>query len=89
MARAKTASIETILGISEELAAERVSLLTERESEVAAIMATGEKGPTIAKKLGISPKTLAIHRATIKRKLEARTSVDVARTIFAAKFGEL
>lgn len=79
---------ETILGIPADQAKELLGELTPRESEVAELMASGEKNVGIAKKLGISVKTLDIHRAAVKRKLKARGAVDVARVVFAPKFDD-
>lgn len=76
---------ETILGITGAHATELLGGLTPRETEVAELMATGEKNSGIAKKLAISVKTLDIHRAAVKRKLRARGAVDVARIVFAPK----
>jgi len=85
MKKTKMSPIESVLGISLEEAKQRFDELTRREAEVAELMATGEKNVGIAKKLGISVKTLDIHRAATKRKLKARGSVDVARVVYAVK----
>lgn len=81
--------LEAIVGISPERAGELLGSLTEREHEVAALMATGEKNKHIAAKLGISTKTLDIHRANLKWKLKTRGPVDVARVVFAEALGKL
>ena len=76
-------SLEGILGVSVAKANELLESLTEREQEVAQLMATGEKNKNIAAKLGISTKTLDIHRANLKWKLKTRGPVDVARVVYA------
>jgi two-component system response regulator FixJ len=59
--------------------AERLLRLTRREREVFGLMADGLKNQTIAQKLGISRKTLDIHRTKIVDKMKARTWADIAR----------
>ncbi len=52
-------------------------------------MATPEmKNKKIAEELGISTKTLDIHRANVKWKLQAKTTVDIARFVYAKKFSD-
>jgi two-component system response regulator FixJ len=92
MAKAKLKAaqtpIEAILGISSAKATDLMNSLTEREQQVADLMATGKKNRGIADELGISSKTLDIHRTNVKRKLSGKTAIDVARVVFAQKFGE-
>jgi two-component system response regulator FixJ len=57
----------------------RMDLLTPRELEVFRLMAEGMRNTDIAQKLGISRKTLDIHRAKVKDKMNARTTADLAR----------
>lgn len=59
--------------------AERMSKLTRREREVLGLMADGMKNQMIAKHLGISRKTLDIHRTKVVDKMKARTWADIAR----------
>jgi FixJ family two-component response regulator len=80
--------IESILGIPGARAAEVLATLTEREQQVADLMSTGMRNSKIAEQLGISTKTLDIHRANVKWKLQAKTSVDIARYVYAKKFSE-
>lgn len=87
--KASASPIENVLGISPEKAMELLGTLTEREAEVATLMATGEKNKNIANKLGISTKTLDIHRANLKWKLKTRGPVDVARVVYAKAMADL
>lgn len=87
--KAATTPLEGILGVTPEKATELLATLTERELEVANLMATGDKNKNIAAKLGISTKTLDIHRANLKWKLKTRGPVDVARVVYAKSIGEL
>ena len=81
--------LEAIIGISPARAGDLLATLTDREAEVAKLMATGEKNKNIAAKLGISTKTLDIHRANLKWKLKTRGPVDVAHVVFAKALGEI
>lgn len=56
-----------------------IASLTAREREVAALLATGAQNLDIADKLGISPRTVEIHKARCMEKLQARSIVDIVR----------
>ena len=86
--RKSKSRVESILGISAAKAIELLDNLTVRERQIADLMATGDKNKVIAGRLGISTKTLDIHRTNVKRKLHANGPVDIARIVFAKKFGE-
>jgi len=58
---------------------ERIGRLTRREREVLDLMVAGKKNKDIAVELGISPKTLDIHRSKVMEKMEARTVADLVR----------
>lgn len=60
---------------------ERLTTLTRREREVLACIATGKPHKSIAADLGISRKTLDVHRANIMRKLEAESVADLVRIL--------
>jgi FixJ family two-component response regulator len=55
--------------------------LTRREIEVLAQITAGANNKAAAKTLGISPRTIEIHRMHIMRKLGARNVVDLVRTV--------
>jgi two-component system response regulator FixJ len=59
--------------------AERMALLSPREVEVFYLMADGAKNTAIARQLGISRKTLDVHRSKVIGKMKARTWADIAR----------
>ena len=57
----------------------RVALLTLREHEVFELVAAGEPNKAIARHLGISFRTVELHRAHIIEKLRARSVSDLIR----------
>ena len=83
------AAIERALGLSLADARQRHARLTERERQVARMMAAGKANRQIAEELGISPKTLDIHRANLMHKLEARTTASVANLVNLLRLAEL
>jgi DNA-binding CsgD family transcriptional regulator len=56
-------------------------LLTRREHEVLALIAASATNKEAAQQLGISQRTVEIHRAHIMHKLGAKNSVDLARKV--------
>jgi two-component system response regulator FixJ len=63
----------------------RLQVLTTREREVLDGLAEGLPNKTIAYDLGISPRTVEIHRANLMTKLGVRTLSEVLRLAFAAQ----
>jgi two-component system response regulator FixJ len=57
----------------------RMALLTPREREVFELVAAGEPNKVIARHLGISFRTVELHRAHIVEKLQARSLSDLIR----------
>jgi len=62
-----------------EQAQGRLARLTERERDVFNSLVVGKTNKEIALDLGISPRTVEIHRARVMEKLEASTLSDVVR----------
>jgi len=58
-----------------------VSELTPREREVAALIADGASNKEAGRRLGISPRTVELHRAHIMEKLGARNAADLVRIV--------
>jgi two-component system response regulator FixJ len=75
-ASARAAEAEIILGS-----------LTAREREVLDGLAQGLPNKTIAYDLGISPRTVEVHRANVMTKLDVRSLSDALRIAFAAGMG--
>lgn len=68
----------------QEAAAERaagLAALTRRELEIAKLVAAGGRSKEIGDRLGISHKTVDVHRSHIMRKLGARTNADLVRLV--------
>lgn len=65
-----------------------VAKLTPREQEVLERLAQGLPNKTIAYDLGISPRTVEVHRANVMAKLEVHALSDALRIAFAAGLGE-
>jgi len=62
----------------------RIAALTAREREVLQGLARGHPNKTIAYDLGISPRTVEVHRANLMTKLEVRSLSEALRIAFAA-----
>jgi two-component system response regulator FixJ len=62
--------------------------LTAREQEVLSGLADGLPNKTIAYDLGISPRTVEVHRANLMSKLNVRSLSDALRIAFAAGLGK-
>ena len=56
-----------------------IASLTAREREVASLLATGAQNIDVAQALGISPRTVEIHKARCMEKLKVRTLADLVR----------
>lgn len=63
-----------------EYASENYSQLTPREKEVMSYVISGARIKIISSHLGISEKTLKIHKARIMEKMQAESVVDLYRT---------
>jgi len=58
--------------------------LTAREREVALLMAEGKASKVIARELGISDKTVQVHRHNTMEKLGLHSAAEVARLLMAS-----
>lgn len=66
----------------------RLEVLTPREKDVLSGLARGLPNKTIAYDLGISPRTIEIHRANLMTKLRISNLSEALRLAFAAGMGE-
>jgi two-component system response regulator FixJ len=55
------------------------SSLTERETEVLSLLVKGDQNKVVAHKLGISPRTVEVHRARIMQRLGATSFAELVR----------
>jgi two-component system response regulator FixJ len=69
-----------------DIARTRVSALTPRERDVLGRLVDGLPNKVIAHELGISPRTVEIHRANVMDKLACRSLAEVVRTAMTAGF---
>lgn len=63
---------------------ERVAHLTARERDVMTRLAEGKQNKVIAIELGISPRTVEIHRARVMEKMHAANLSDLVRAVLTA-----
>ena len=63
------------------------SALTDREMEVVDLVVAGNSSKLIARHLGISPKTVDIHRANIMRKLDVHTVAEMVQLRLSLRDG--
>lgn len=68
----------------DELAA-RIASLTARERQVMSLVAEGLSNKAIARQLGISPRTVEIHRARMMEKMGAASAGALIRMVLAAQ----
>lgn len=59
--------------------------LTPRERQVLAEIVAGQSNKQAGRDLGISPRTIEVHRARIMEKLGAKNAADLARLVFSAR----
>lgn len=70
-----------------EAAQARLRVLTPREQDVLEGLVRGHPNKTIAYDLGISPRTVEVHRANVMQKLEVASLSEALRVAFAAGLG--
>lgn len=68
----------------DENAAARVARLTPRERDVLKELIDGGTNKTIGRKLGISPRTVELHRAQVMNRLNASSLTELLQIAFAA-----
>lgn len=76
--RQRTASSDPVAALGPEGA----SLLTPRERDVLQELVRGASNKEAGRSLGISPRTIEVHRARIMEKLGARNAADLVRVIY-------
>jgi two-component system response regulator FixJ len=66
----------------------RAGQLSDREQQVMELLINGKSSKEIAAQLGISSKTVDIHRANILEKMQVKSLVDLARLVFTHELAE-
>ena len=62
-----------------------LSSLTAREREVLDLMTLGKQNKAIAQDLGVSPRTIEIHRARVMEKMDAQSVAELVRMMLDLK----
>ena len=57
----------------------RLATLTEREREVLDLMVLGKQNKAVAQDLGVSPRTIEIHRARVMEKMHVQSVAELVR----------
>jgi two-component system response regulator FixJ len=70
-----------------EAIAARLAHLTGREREVLGLVVAGRANKEIARELGISPRTVEIHRAHVMEKMEVASLAELVRLTMSAPIG--
>jgi two-component system response regulator FixJ len=65
--------------------AKQSSRLTPREREVLDLVAAGASNKEAGRRLGISPRTIEVHRARIMDKLGAKNAADLVRIVMSER----
>ena len=68
-------------------AEERIARLTAREREVLDAMVAGHASKEIARELGVSPRTVEVHRARVMEKMGARSVPELVHLVHAMGTG--
>lgn len=63
----------------------RVASLTPREREVMLLVAEGRPNKVVATRLGLSTRTVEVHRAKVMEKMQARSLADLVRMSIACE----
>jgi two-component system response regulator FixJ len=82
LAAATAAPVDT--GLNREIVAQRITRLSRREHEVMTRLVAGNSNKVAALTLGLSYRTVEIHRARVMEKMQARSLSELVRLAIAA-----
>lgn len=71
-----------------ELIARHVQSLTPRETQVMDLVVAGKANKTIAADLGVSPKTIEVHRANVMQKMRAGSLAELVQMVMFHRGGD-
>jgi two-component system response regulator FixJ len=71
-------------GVKREVVAQRLTRLSRREHEVMTRLVAGNSNKVTALTLGLSPRTVEIHRARVMEKMQARSLSELVRLAITA-----
>lgn len=77
-------AVATITAEQRRTATEAFAKLSPREKQVTRRLVAGSTNKVIARDLGLSPRTVEIHRAAALKKLDVKSIADVVRLLIAA-----
>jgi RNA polymerase sigma factor (sigma-70 family) len=67
---------------------DRIDSLTPREREVLLLVAAGRPNKVVATRLGLSTRTVEVHRAKVMEKMQARSLADLVRACISCRLSE-
>ncbi|MBK8976637.1 MAG: response regulator transcription factor [Planctomycetes bacterium] len=67
---------------------DRIASLTPRESQVMELVVAGRANKTIAAELGVSPKTIEVHRANVMQKMQAGSLAELVQMVMFHRSGQ-
>ena len=82
----KDGKLRTSLGEHDRIRS-HLETLTAREREVLDLMTQGKQNKAIAQDLGVSPRTIEIHRARVMEKMGAQSVAELVRMMLDLKWG--
>ena len=65
----------------------RINTLTKRETEVMNLVVAGRANKVVGKELGLSQKTVEVHRSNVMKKMAARSFAELVQMVMIAKGG--
>lgn len=81
LSKAETAQVHDS---EKKSARDRLDRLTPREHEVVTYLVAGDSNKAVAQKLGISPRTVEIHRGRLMEKMQVRSLAELVRLVLVA-----